>query len=340
MADIHNQSRRQFLTFTGKVGLSAMVAKAVGINLGMVDIVSAQTGKRGVEPFRFAIISDAHLYSMDNHKFDQQLADAVAQVNAMSPLPDFVLFGGDVAQNGTEDQLVKGKKILSELKMPLKVIPGEHDWYLDMGKAWSGLFGPETWSFDHKGVHFIGLNGILVEDFWTPAGMSPLERMTVMEMLESPIPGPWGVHAKQLEWLKKDVNDLAPDVPVVIFTHGPLWDYYPRWNFQTSDAPEIREILSKFAHVMSFHGHVHQTVYNKIGNLTSVGALSTSWPWPYPPVEKPFPASQMNRVDPSIATDGMGTQFIDLKADGYGIYQHNPFEEGVLTEFLAAGLKV
>jgi hypothetical protein len=161
-----------------------------------------------------------------------------------------------------------------------------------------------------------------------------------MEMLESPIPGPWGVHSKQLEWLKKDVKDLAPDTPVVIFTHGPLWDYYPRWNFQTSDAPEIREILSKFAHVMAFHGHVHQTVYNKIGNLTSVGALGTAWPWPYPPVALPFPASQMNRVDPSIATDGMGTQFIDLKADGYGIYQHQPFEEGVLTDFLAAGLKV
>jgi 3',5'-cyclic AMP phosphodiesterase CpdA len=340
MADIEDLSRRRFLGITGKVGLSTLVAQAVGINLGMVDIVSAQTGKAAVTPFRFAIISDAHLYSEPGHKFDAQLEQAVAQVNAMDPLPDFVLFGGDVAQNGTEDQLVKGQKILSKLKMPLKVIPGEHDWYLDMGTAWRGLFGDETWSFDHKGVHFIGMNGILVEDFWTPAGMSPKERMTVMEMLESPIPGPWGVHAKQLEWLKKDVEKLRPDTPIVVFTHGPLWDYYPRWNFQTKEAPEIREILSKFAHVMSFHGHVHQTVFNKIGNMTSVGALSTSWPWPYPPVTKPFPESQMNRVDPSIATDGMGTQFVDLKGDGFGIYQHVPFEEGVLTDFLQKGVKV
>ena len=339
MSEIENPNRRRFLSFTGKVGLSTLVAKAVGINLGMVDMVRAQPGGK-VEPFRFAIISDAHLYSQPDHKFDQQLIDAVNKVNAMDPLPDFVLFGGDVAQNGTEDQLVKGKEILSKLKMPMKVIPGEHDWYLDMGKAWRGLFGPETWSFDHKGVHFIGLNSILVEDFWTPAGLSDLERMTVMEMLESPIPGPWGIHAQQLEWLAKDVKDLPPDTPIVVFTHSPLWDYYPRWNFQTSDAPQIREILSKFAHVMSFHGHVHQTVYNKIGNMTSVGALSTSWPWPYPPVALDFPASQMNRVDPSIATDGQGVQTIDLKGDGYGIYQHHPFEEDVLTEFLAGGIKV
>ncbi len=340
MAQIEDMNRRRFLSFTGKAGLSAFVAQAVGVNLGMIDVVSAQTGKRAVEPFRFAIISDSHLYSMPDHKFDQQLMDAVAQVNAMTPLPDFVLFGGDIAQNGTEDQLVKGQKILSGLKMPMKVIPGEHDWYLDMGKAWNGLFGSETWSFDHKGVHFIGLNGILVEDFWTPAGLTPKQRMTAMEMLESPIGGPWGIHAKQLEWLKNDVKDLAPDVPVVVFTHAPLWDYYPRWNFQTSDAPEIREILSKFAHVMSFHGHVHQTVFNQIGNMTSVASLSTSWPWPYPPVALEFPASQMNRVDPSIATAGMGTQTVDLTESGYGIYQHHPFEDGVLTDFLQRGIKV
>jgi len=339
MAKIEPMNRREFLGFTGKLGLSTLVAQAVGINLGMVDLVHAQPGGK-VEPFRFAIISDAHLYSQPNHKFDQQLIDAVEQANAMSPAPDFVLFGGDVAQNGTEDQLVKGKEILSKLKMPLKVIPGEHDWYLDMGTAWRGLFGDETWSFNHKGVHFIGLNGILVPDFWTPAGMSPKERMTVMEMLESPIPGPWGVHAQQLEWLKKDVKDLAPDTPIVIFTHGPLWDYYPRWNFQTVDAPEIREILSKFVKVMAFHGHVHQTVFNRIGNMSSVGALSTSWPWPYPPVAMAYPDSQMHRADPSIATDGMGIQMINLEADFSGIYQHKPFEEGLLTEFLQNGIKV
>jgi len=104
--------------------------------------------------------------------------------------------------------------------------------------------------------------------------------MEAMEMLEGPIGGLWGIQSEQLEWLKKDVAKLSPDTPVVTFSHSPLWDYYPRWNFQTSDAPEIRKILSKFENVTSFHGHVHQTIYNKIGNMTSIGAMSTSWPWP------------------------------------------------------------
>jgi 3',5'-cyclic-AMP phosphodiesterase len=339
MQDLDDTSRRRFLGFTGSAGLTTMVASAIGVNLGLVDIAAAQSGRKKITPFRFAMISDSHLYSIADHKFDRSLEDAVAQVNALNPLPDFVLYGGDIAQNGTEDQLVKGKKILAKLKMPMKVIPGEHDWYLDMGAAWRGLFGKETWSFDNKGVHFIGLNSILVKDFWTATGLSPKERMGHMEMLESPVAGPWGIQAEQLAWLKKDVANLAPDTPVVVFTHSPLWDYYPRWNFQTSDAPEIRQILAKFVNVMSFHGHVHQTVYNKIGNMTSVGALSTSWPWPYPAVQLPYPQSQMNRSDPSNEQDGMGTQFVSLDDTFSGVVQHVSFADS-LTPFMKNGFKV
>ncbi len=338
MSDLNDTGRRRFLGFTGKAGLSTVMANVIGVNLGLVNIASAEASKK-VTPFSFAIISDSHLYSIADHKFDKQLEDAVAQVNSLSTKPDFVVYGGDIAQNGTEDQLVKGKKILSKLKMPVKYIPGEHDWYLDMGTVWRGLFGKETWSFDHKGVHFIGLNSILVKDFWTPAGMTPKQRMGVMEMLESPIAGPWGIQPEQLAWLKKDVQNLAPDTAVVIFTHSPLWDYYPRWNFQTSDAPEIREVLSKFAHVMSFHGHVHQTVFNKIGNMSSVGAMSTSWPWPYPAVELPYPQSQMNRSDPAVENDGMGTQLISLEDPFAGMVQHKPFGDS-LTPFMKSGYKV
>jgi 3',5'-cyclic AMP phosphodiesterase CpdA len=338
MQDMKNYSRRDFVTISGKAGLTTLVASAVGVNLGLVDVASAATSGK-VTPFRFAILSDAHLFSIDDHKFDGLLSDAVDEVMAMKPLPDFVVYGGDIAQNGRDDQLKKGIKILSKLTMPLKVIPGEHDWYLDMGEAWRGHFGKPTWSFDHKGVHFIGMNSILVRDFWTAAGLTPLQRMGVMEMLESPIAGPWGVREEQLEWLKKDTKALRPDTPVVIFTHSPLWDYYPRWNFQTEDAPEIREILSKFDRVMSFHGHVHQTIYNKIGNMSSVGALSTSWPWPYPDVKLEYPDSRMNRSDPGNIRDGEGTQHIDLEANFTGTVHYDPFGD-MLKPAIKNGIKV
>jgi len=339
MSDFKDMSRRRFLGFAGQAGMATVAARAIGVNLGLVEILSAQTGKGAVTPFSFAIITDSHLFSIPNHKFDHSLADAVNQVNALSPAVDFVMYTGDIAQNGREDQLVKGKKILGNLKAPLKVIPGEHDWYLDMGKAWNGLFGKETWSFDHKGIHFIGLNSILVRDFWTGAGMTPEQRMGTMEMLESPIAGPWGVREAQLEFLRNDTKNLAANTPVVIFTHSPLWDYYPRWNFQTEDAPQIREILSKFDHVTSLHGHVHQTIYNKIGNLSSMGALSTSWPWPYPPVTLDYPGSQMYQSDPANTKDGMGSQVVSFDSSASGLVQFEPFANS-LTPFLKAGVKV
>jgi len=340
MIEFERMSRRKFITFIGKAGLTTLVANTVGVNLGIVDVARAEDSMNSkVTPFRFAILTDAHLFSIPDHKFDSTLADSVDKVMSMNPLPDFVAYCGDIAQNGRDDQLVKGRTILSKLTMPIQYIPGEHDWYLDLGTAWRGHFGKPTWSFDHKGVHFIGMNSILVRDFWTAAQMSPQDRMTIMEMLESPICGPWGVRAEQLEWLQKDVQNLSTDTPVVVFTHSPLWDYYPRWNFQTEDAPEIRAILSKFERVMSFHGHVHHTIYNKIGNMSSVGSLSTSWPWPYPDVKLAYPETRMYRSDPVNFEDGEGTQYIDLEGNLSATLQYEPFGDS-LTPAMINGYKI
>ncbi len=329
MTDIRNKDRRQFLGYTGMAGLSTFAAQAVGVNLGLVDVVAAQSGKRAVTPFRFAIISDPHLYSPEKHVFDGQLEDAVSQVNALDVQPDFVLITGDVAHHGELDQMAKGKRILSALKAPIKSIPGEHDWYLDMGAGWKAAFGDDVWSFDHKGVHFIGMNSIIVPDFWTKAGLTPAQRRDWFMPLNSPVPGLWGVADQTLEWLAKDVAKVSADTPVVVFTHSPLWDYYPRWNFQVSNSKQIRQTLGKFKKVLAFHGHVHHTVVHKVGNLTSIGTMGTAWPWPYPPVQLQNPQYKQFRADPSNASDGMGSQSIDIDAGFGGLVKHEPFADSL-----------
>jgi len=329
MTEFRDKSRRQFLGMSGMAGLSTFAAQAIGVNLGLVDVVQAQAGRRSVTPFRFAIISDPHLYSGKDHVFDRQLEDAVAQVNKLSTQPDFVLITGDVSHHGEADQIAKGKAILGKLRAPIRSIPGEHDWYLDMGAAWRGAFGQDVWSFDHKGVHFIGMNSILVPDFWTAAKLTPAQRRDWFMPLNSPVPGLWGVGDKTLDWLRKDVEKISADVPVVVFTHSPLWDYYPRWNFQVSDSKEIRDILGKFVNVMAYHGHVHHTVYNKVGNLTSIGTMSTSWPWPYPPITLPFPEYQQYRADPSNTSDGMGSALVAMDTAGEGFVQYLPFADSL-----------
>lgn len=335
MNDSPRTPRREFLGLAGKAGLSTVFAQAVGVNLGLVNVAQATS----VKPFSFALIADPHLYTPKDHVFDKQLEDAVQQVNEMKVQPDFVVVLGDVSHNGELPELEKGKRILGNLKAPIRSIPGEHDWYLDMGAGWKANFGDEFWSFDHKGVHFIGLNSILVPDFWTKAGLTAEQRRDWFMPLNSPVPGVWGTDARQREWLKKDVAKLPPSTPIVIFTHSPLWDYYPRWNFQVSDAVQIRGILSKFTNVMAFHGHVHHTLYNKIGNMTSIGTMSTSWPWPYPPVKLPYPQFQQYRADPSNTSDGMGTAAVSVTGPGAARMQYAPFADSV-PQRLIDGFKI
>ena len=334
-------SRRDFLGMSTRVGaatmFTGMFAPSAASLFGLGGV--AEAAKRSVKPFNFAVLSDAHLYEMAGHRFDGILEKAVKDINGLRNKPDFVLYGGDLGQTGKKSELIKGKKILAKLKVPYKIIPGEHDYYLDMGEAWRGLFGDEHWSFDHNGVHFIGMNSILIKDFWTARGLTPKERMGLLEELECHQCGPWGVGEVQLDWLKKDVMNLKPDTPVVIMTHSPLWDYYPRWNFLTYDAPEIREILKKFDKVIAIHGHVHQVVYNKIGNMRSAGLFSTSWPWPYPPVKLPYPDIIQGRADPGDFEDGMGTHNISLAKDFAGMLDYRAFSD-LLPPNVKRGLKL
>jgi hypothetical protein len=62
---------------------------------------------------------------------------------------------------------------------------GEHDYYLDLGEYWSKLFGPQYYSFDHKGVHFVVLNSILTYDDWThnrwPSGAQRMSEMAGLD---------------------------------------------------------------------------------------------------------------------------------------------------------------
>ncbi|MDQ7083282.1 MAG: metallophosphoesterase [Aquificota bacterium] len=143
-----------------------------------MSVAEARSSRKSkLQPFNFVVIGDTHLYEMPNHRFDKTFSKAIDDILKLRPKPDFVLFIGDLAQFGKVKELEKGKRFLDRLEragIKYFIIPGEHDWYLDMGKTWKNMFGKPFWSFDHKGVHFIGMNSILVEDYWTGEKHEPL----------------------------------------------------------------------------------------------------------------------------------------------------------------------
>jgi predicted MPP superfamily phosphohydrolase len=285
--------------------------------INTMDMAYAQEGG-GVESFRFAWISDTHLYPKEvNTRFVEKAVRAVEDVKAMDPPPDFLIFGGDLAQLGDPVELKLGNEIINELKIKKYFIPGEHDWYLDMGKTWTELYGASPWTFDHKGVRFIGLDTVSrAADYWSAKNMSAEERMGHMSGLDGAVAGAWaGLGQEQLDYLDKTLSDWGADKPVVIFTHNPLYEYYPPWNFWVRDWREVHEIVKPYKKITNIHGHTHQVLYNEIGAMRSIGMLATSWPWPYAPEGVPDLTRPMGRVNPGDPFDGVGWGQISFDAE-------------------------
>ena len=73
--------------------------------------------------------------------------------------------------------------------------------------------------------------------------------------------------------------------------------------------------------------------------MNSAGLLSTSWPWPYPPVDLPFPEFKMNRSDPGVFEDGSGAHLVNLMGADSALINYREFGD-VIPEAVRGGLKL
>jgi 3',5'-cyclic-AMP phosphodiesterase len=295
-----------------------------------ISVAHAQTPTGKAERFRIAYISDSHLYDRTlNDRFINALMRAVDDVNAMDPQPDFVLYGGDLAQLGQAKELELGAQILKNLKAPMRIMVGEHDWYLDMGEKWKALFGAPNYTFEHKGVQFVVLNSIIEKDFWTARGLTPMQRMQTVAGLDNGVQSPFSVGDEQRAWLAEQLKAVPSSKPLIVFSHSPLYKLYKPWNFWTDDAEQVQAILRRFRSVVVVHGHTHQLLTQRIGNIHFHGMLSTAWPWPYAPEGMPELTVQMSRPDPFNPNDGCGDGSFQVHPDGlidkvYNLWNRNP----------------
>jgi Icc protein len=339
-AGLSRLSRRSFFRVAG-ASAAAALAKGVVWPRSFQTIEIAHAAEGPDVKFTFAYISDTHLYDQQlNDRFVRSILKAVDDVNAMDPQPDFVLFGGDLAQLGKRSELTLGRDILKNVKAPIKMMVGEHDWFLDMGDVWREYFGPPNYSFDHKGVHFVTVMSVNEKDFWTARGMTPDERMHTVAGLDNGVQSRFEVGPEGRKWLADDLAKVDKSTPIVVFSHSPLYKYYRNWNFWTDDAEEVQAILQPFDRVSVIHGHTHQLLSNHIGNISFHGMLSTAWPWPYAPEGLPKLTVEMNRADPFSTTDACGDGTVNVLESGlvdkvYNLWDRNPVT--VRASYLASG---
>jgi 3',5'-cyclic AMP phosphodiesterase CpdA len=280
--------RRGFLKCMAWAGTGAFCVMQGGVLKSYS--LSGLTGLSGKEmkgELSFVQISDSHMgfNKPANTDVAGTLKSAIDKINALPTQPGFILHTGDITHLSKPeefdgvDQLLKGASAKDVF-----YVPGEHDVIGDDGKQYLERYGKNAkgagwYSFDQKGVHFIGL-------------------VNVMNLKAG---GLGSLGDEQLEWMENDVKHLSKSTPVVVFAHIPLWSVYPEWGWGTDDSAQALGYLKKFGSVTVLNGHIHQTMQKVEGNVTFHTAASTAFPQPKPgsapsPGPMKVPAEQLKSL--------------------------------------------
>jgi 3',5'-cyclic-AMP phosphodiesterase len=276
--------RRGFLSCMAWAGTGLLWSVAGGV---LSSRAFGQEAAEAKADFSFAQISDSHIgfNKPANTDVTATLKLAVDRINALPQKPAFVLHSGDLTHLAKPKEFDTVNEVLKGARAGrVFYVPGEHDVFTDEGKSYLERYGKGTrgsgyHSFDHKGVHVIGL-------------------VNVMDLKA----GGLGVlGAEQLAWLKKDVAGLAASTPIVVFAHVPLWIVYEKWGWGTKDGAQALALLKRFGSVTVLNGHIHQAMQKVEGNVTFHTAASTAFPQPAPgkapsPGPVKVPAERLKRM--------------------------------------------
>jgi len=255
--------RRGFLQCMAWAGTGIVWSFIGGIPVS--HAFGAKPPKQHAEDFSFIQISDSHIgfAKPANPDVTGTLQKAVDKIRAASSVPDFLIHTGDLTHTSKAAEFDALDQVLSTAKHETFYVPGEHDTSVDDGKLYlerygKGSAGNGWYSFNHKGVHFVGLVNVVQLE-----GMGRLG-------------------SDQLAWLKQDVEHLGSSTPIVLFAHIPLWAVYPDWGWGTSDSEQALSLLKRFGSLTVLNGHIHQVMQKVEGNATFHTAMSTAFPQPAP----------------------------------------------------------
>ena len=186
----------------------------------------------------------------------------IDQVNVMSP--DLVLITGDLISGCTDDRDLAVAEwdafdeAIEAIEAPVYMVVGNHDvWSEWSRKLYAERYGPEWFSFNHKGAHFI--------------------------VLSSEVAGA-RINGAQLAWLKQDLKRHATRRPKYVFLHQPPWAYdeqtmtnVSRGYNEKRDKPvheawmrDVHPLLKKYGVEVVFGGHWHQYIFQEIDGIRYV----------------------------------------------------------------------
>lgn len=280
--------RRGFLECMAWAGTGALCVLSGGVLKSFALTDAVETAKAASGGLSFVQISDSHIgfNKPANPDVAATLRAAIDKINALPVRPAFVLHTGDITQLSKPEEFDTAAQLLRGLKTDqIFYVPGEHDVLDGTGQMFRERFGKRAmgngwYSFEAKGVHFIGL-------------------VNVVNMKAG---GLGNLGGEQLEWLEDDLKNVSNETPIVVFAHIPLWAVYPEWGWGTDDSGKALALMKRFGSVTVLNGHIHQTMRKVEGNVTFHTAMSTAFPQPAPgtpgasPGPMAVPADQLRGV--------------------------------------------
>ncbi|HJU75276.1 MAG TPA: metallophosphoesterase [Gemmatimonadaceae bacterium] len=188
------------------------------------------------------------------HASDTHIAnESVPRVRRLKALvdslrPAFLLISGDLVRDALRVTETEARGyydlLLRELQtftVPVYTVPGNHEIFgierhrslvspthpMYGKRMYRSLLGPDYYSFEFGGIHFMGLNTVDYDDLWYYGHVDSL----------------------QLDWIKRDVARLPREMPVVTFNHipfvsaSPIIDGYD----ESSVAPSVIRVRGRAA---------------------------------------------------------------------------------------------
>jgi Icc protein len=250
----------------------AWTGTGIAWSLSTGGLFNAQKALASGGAISFVQISDSHIgfARPENLDVTGTLQKTIDAINALPVQPAFVVHTGDVTHLSKPAQFDTAKQILGTLKVPLVVLPGEHDVIGSPGAFFTAFRrsdAPKGWfSWDQGGVHFVSL----------------------VNVFNFEIDGKLG--NEQLDFVEKDLAAQRSSTPIVVFAHVPLYALFPPWGWTTEDGSRVLAALRRFDAVTVLNGHIHQIIQHTDGNIRFATAASTAYPQPRPgTAEKPGP---------------------------------------------------
>lgn len=246
---------------------------------------TADFALRKVDDSRFAFLTLADNQISNRHgEVNCFVSTTVPDVNATvdslrtAGLEPFVILLGDQAHDcywkANRYGLPQAYSDIERINARVYSVMGNHDHDptamndIDAGAEWRRFVGPEYYSFDKGGIHFVVLDDEeIVENGPT---LSKDGECIYKNKVREP----------QMEWLRKDLARLDPSTPIVLAIHAPLLPspgMEAEWRLV--NGAELAEVLAPFEKVEIVSGHTHISYAAEKANLheTNYGAVCGSW---------------------------------------------------------------